>query len=88
MCSVKRKLKRAKAAAISPSIIPPAAVSAYESVPVSHAAIPLFATGDLISIIPDTSQRGYKSIRVIGKITSVNRSEDGIYLYDVHKVIL
>ena len=72
---------------ISPSIVPPAAVSFYESVPISRAAIPLFAIGDLISIISDNSQRGYKSIRVIGQIISFNQSEDGIYLYDVHKVI-
>ena len=87
-CSAKLKLKRAMVAIISPSIVSPVPVSVHEYVPVSPAAIPLFAIGDLISIIPDTSQRGYKSIRVIGKITSVNRSEDGIYLYDVHKVIL
>ena len=82
--SAKCKLKKVIVADISPSIVPPAAVFVHESVPVSPAAIPLFAIGSLISIIPDTSQRGYKSIRVIGKIISVNQSEDGIYLYDVH----
>jgi len=51
------KLKRTMVADISPSIVLPAAVSAYESVPISRAAIPLFAIGDLISIISDNSQR-------------------------------
>ena len=67
------ELKRTMVADISPQTALPAAVFVHESVPVSHAAIPLFAIGDLTSIIPDTSQRGYKSIRVIGQMISVNR---------------
>ena len=59
---------------ISPQTALPVVVFVHEAVPVSPAAIPLFAAGDLISIIPDTSQGGYKIIRVIGYITSVNRS--------------
>ena len=72
---------------ISPPTALPAAVSVNESIPVSFVAIPLFAIGDLISIIPDTSQRVYKSIKVIGLIISINQSAGGIYLYDFHKAI-
>jgi len=67
------KLKRTMVADISPSIVPPAAVSVYESIPISRAAIPLFAIGDLISIIPDTSQRGYKCNRIQGIVCALNR---------------
>ena len=81
------KLKRTMVADFSPSTVPPEAVFVHESVSISHAAIPLFAIGFLILIISDTSQRGYKGIRVIGKIISVDQSEDGIHRYDVHKVI-
>jgi hypothetical protein len=44
--------------------------------------VALFAVGSHVSIISDTSQRGYRSNRVFGKVTAVNRSEIGTYLYD------
>ena len=47
----------------------------------------LFAVGSHVSIVSDTSQRGYKCNRVFGKVTAVNSSADGTNLYDVHKII-
>ena len=85
---VKAKFKlKALVDDIYPPTVPPAAVSVLESVPISPAAIPVFAIGSLISIIPDTSQRGYTLIKVIGLIISINQSAGGIYLYDFHKAI-
>jgi hypothetical protein len=49
--------------------------------------VALFAVGSHVSIISDTSQRGYRSNRVFGKVTAVYLSADGTYLYDVHKII-
>ena len=66
---------------------PPSAKSFDEYVTVSPADVALFAVGSHVSIISDTSQRGYKSNRVFGKVTAVYLSADGTYLYDVHKII-
>jgi len=54
----------------------------YEYVTASPVDVALYAVDDRVLIIPDTSQKGYKSNRVIGKVTAVNRSADGTYLYD------
>jgi len=77
------KLKRE--AQKTPTIFPFAPIPIEPIFPT--AAVPKFALNTYVSIIPDTSLRGYLCNKIIGKIISVNRSEDGIYLYDVHKVV-
>ena len=57
-------------------------ITEYELNTASPAVFALFVLGDSVLIIPDTSQRGYKSNRIFGKVTAVNRSADGTYLYD------
>ena len=79
--------KRALDSEISLQIPTTNTVAPKPYIPVSSAAAAKFAVNTYISIIPDTSQRGYKSNRVYGRITAVNRSADGTYLYDVYKVI-
>jgi hypothetical protein len=66
----------------SGSAPPPSAKSFDEYVTVSPADVALFAVGSYVSIISDTSQRGYKGNRVFGKVTAVYLSADGTYLYD------
>ena len=66
----------------SGSAPPPSAKSFDEYVTVSPADVALFAVGSHVSIISDTSQRAYKGNRVFGKVTAVNLSADGAYLYD------
>ena len=48
----------------------PSAESFDEYVTVSPADVAIFAVGSHVSIISDTSQRGYMSNRVFGKVTT------------------
>jgi hypothetical protein len=82
------KLKRSFDQEASPSNLSPEAISVqafFTPIPISTVA--LYEIGTMVSILSDTSERGYKCIKINGKITAVYRSDEGTHLYDVHKII-
>ena len=66
-------LQRAEVKKNLPLDATPLAVSVHTSSHTATVADAIFAVGSLVSIIPDSSDRGYKCNKISGKVTAVHQ---------------